>query len=214
MKRILSLALICIMLISVLTLTSCQVYKTVDGFVKDKLQDWGVITRTTITREEWDANWYSNNFSLVYTRNGEFESDIIKTETTMKGYMGEQLIYFNTVDGVVYIIIQMEDGNWYAGEWGNEDLAEYTLYDALDGDCYDIYDELKYDNSKQVYTWSDDELTAEFKFENGALIIAVFEDVETGEKLTISNVGTTSFEIPEYTIYDSTTMAPGATAPQ
>ena len=214
MKRILSLAIICIMLFSLFTLTSCQVYKTVDGFVKDKLQDLGIITRTTITREEWDANWYSNNFSLVYTRNGEFESDIIKTETTMKGYMGEQLIYFNTVDGVVYIIIQMEDGNWYAGEWGDENLAEYTLYDALDGDCYDIYDELEYDNSRQVYTWSDDELIAEFKFEDGALIIAVFEDTKTGEKLTISNVGTTSFEIPEYTIYDPAIMAPGATAPQ
>ena len=213
MKRILSLALICIMLISVLTLTSCQVYKTVDGFVKDKLQDWGVITRTTITREEWDANWYSNNFSLVYTRNGEFVSDIIKTKTTMKGYLGEQLIYFTTIDNTSYIVLE-ENGTWYAAEWGGRDLAEYTLYDALDGDCYNIYDELEYDNSRQVYTWSDDELTAEFKFENGALIIAVFEDVETCEKLTISNVGTTSFEIPEYTIYDPTTMAPGATAPQ
>lgn len=202
------------MLISVLTLTSCEVYRNVEGFVKDKLQDWGVITRTTITREEWDANWYSNNFSVVYTHKDGFVEEILKTESSMKGYIGEQLIYFNTVDGVVYIIIQMEDGNWYAGEWGNEDLAEYTLYDALDGDCYDIYDELKYDNSKQIYTWSDDELTAEFKFENGVLITAVFEDVETGEKLTVSNVGTTTIEIPEYTIYDPTTMAPGATAPQ
>ena len=213
MKRILSLALICIMLLSVLTLTSCQVYKTVDGFVKDKLQDWGVITRTTITREEWDANWYSNNFSMVYTHKDGFVEEILKTESSMKGYMGEQLIYFTTIDNTCYIVLE-ENGTWYAAEWGGRDLAEYTLYDALDGDCYDIYDELKYDNSKQVYTWSDDELTAEFKFENGALIIAVFEDAQTGEKLTVSNVGTTSFEIPEYTIYDPTTMAPGATAPQ
>ena len=213
MKRILSLALICIMLLSVLTLTSCQVYKTVDGFVKDKLQDWGVITRTTITREEWDANWYSNNFSMVYTHKDGFVEEILKTESSMKGYMGEQLIYFTTIDNTCYIVLE-ENGTWYAAEWGGRDLAEYTLYDALDGDCYDIYDELKYDNSKQVYTWSDDELTAEFKFENGALIIAVFEDAQTGEKLTVSNVGTTSFAIPEYTIYDSTTMAPGATAPQ
>ena len=213
MKRILSLALICIMLLSVLTLTSCQVYKTVDGFVKDKLQDWGVITRTTITREEWDANWYSNNFSVVYTHKDGFVEETLKTESSMKGYLGEQLIYFTTIDNTIYIVLE-ENGTWYAAEWGGTDLAEYTLYDALDGDCYDIYDELKYDNSKQVYTWSDDELTAEFKFENGVLVNAVFEDVETGEKLTISNVGTTSFEIPEYTIYDPTTMAPGATAPQ
>ena len=213
MKRILSLALICIMLLSVLTLTSCQVYKTVDGFVKDKLQDWGVITRTTITREEWDANWYSNNFSLVYTHKDGFVEEILKTESSMKGYMGEQLIYFTTIDNTCYIVLE-ENGTWYAAEWGGMDLAEYILYDALDGDCYDIYDELEYDNSRQVYTWSDDELIAEFKFEDGALIIAVFENTKTGEKLTISNVGTTSFEIPEYTIYDPTTMAPGATAPQ
>ena len=213
MKRILSLALVCIMLLSVLTLTSCEVYRNVEGFVKDKLQDWGVITRTTITREEWDANWYSNNFSVVYTHKDGFVEEILKTESSMKGYIGEQLIYFTTIDNTSYIVLE-ENGTWYAAEWGGRDLAEYTLYDALDGECYDIYDELEYDNSRQVYTWSDDEVKLEFKFENGVLITAVFEDVETGEKLTISNVGTTSFEIPEYTIYDPTTMAPGATAPQ
>lgn len=213
MKRILSLALICIMLISVFTLTSCQAYKTVDGFVKDKLQDWGIITRTTITREEWDANWYSNNFTAIQTCNGEMTGELLKTETSMKGYMGEQLIYFTTIDNTSYIVVE-ENGVWYAGEWGGTDLAEYTIYEAFDGDYYDIYDELEYDNSKQVYTWSDDELKAEFKFENGVLITAVFEDIETGETLTVSNVGATTIDIPKYTIYDPSTMVPDATAPQ
>ena len=141
MKKILLLALVCVML--TLTFTSCQVYNDVAYFVQNQLGNWGIITRTTITEEEWKDNWYSNNFTVVYTHKDGFVEEILKTESSMKGYIGEQLIYFTAVDNVTYIIIE-ENGIWYAGEWGGNDLPEYTLYDALDGDCYDIYDKLEY----------------------------------------------------------------------
>lgn len=203
MKKILSLVLVCLMTISLLTLTSCQdTYKTVESFVKEQLEDWGFVTRYTITKDEWDANWHAKNFTLVMTRYGESQ-EFLKTETKVKGYLGDQLMYFDIIDGVGYMILEME-GKWYAAEYGKPIWTDSTLLDSLDGDCYEIYDELVYNEDTQAYTWSDEELTAELKFVNGVLIVAKFTDINTGETLTVSNVGTTEIDIPEYEIYDYT----------
>jgi hypothetical protein len=198
MKKFLSLALVCIMMLSVFALASCQeTPKTTDKTTTTtpKQED---LTRYTVTKDEWDAFWNSLNFTVVSTADGETQ-EVRRNGTKLSmSYGGQASFYMEFVDDDTYTIMQDEEGNWLGIQGGIAGMEVMTLNTML-GQFSETFDSLTFDEAKKIYTFSDVEYSAEYKFENGALVSAKFTDKEANEVL-VSNIGTTVVDIPEYTI--------------
>ncbi len=200
MKKILSLTLVCIMMFSALALTSCDdVYKSAESFVKEKLEEWGVVeARTTITREEWDALVNTKNLTLILSSDGNLMKYEISEYAIYINYSGQR-VYYAKVDNKPLIIIQDEAGNWIGGEFSNE-WPTLDMAALLGGE--EMFDSLIYDEARKVYTIEKNGSHGEFKFENGRLIEAVITSPDSADKVTITKVGTTVVELPDYIPYE------------
>ena len=200
MKKILSLSLICIMMFSALALTSCEdAYKSAESFVKEKLEEWGVVeARTTITREEWNAILNTKNLTLILSSDGNSMKYEISECAIYINYSGQR-VYYAKVDNKVLMIIQVETGTWVGGEFSNE-WPTIELSTLLGDE--EMFDSLIYDEARKVYTIEKDGAHGEFKFENGHLIEAVITSPDSEDKITITKVGTTVVELPDYIPYE------------
>ena len=92
MRKILSLVLVAIMLLSTLVLTSCDT-ETIMQMIESIMQDQGLVApkevRYTITEEEWNAVMDATNFTFIDSaampENGELKTRTIKkTENAME----------------------------------------------------------------------------------------------------------------------------------
>lgn len=205
MKKILSLVLVCVMMISALILTSCQdTYKNVESFVKEQLENFGVIARTTITEEEWLNAWNSENFT-VSSSNDEMTLGVLRSGNKFKINMFGEIFYIEKVAGKTLAIMKEGDA-WYSMESAGIEAsfwAESTLDDVVGLNFVEKFDEFEYDAEKQAYVYSEGQFIAELKFENGVLVDGIITSTQddNSAKVVISNVGSTSVDIPEYTPY-------------
>ena len=205
MKKILSLVLVCVMMISALILTSCQdTYKNVESFVKEQLENFGVITRTTITEEEWLNAWNSENFT-VSSSNDEMTLGVLRSGNKFKINMFGEIFYIEKVAGKTLAIMKEGDA-WYSMESAGIEAsfwAESTLDDVVGLNFAEKFDEFEYDAEKQAYVYSEGQFVAELKFENCFLVDGIILSTldNNNAKVVISNVGSTSVDIPEYTPY-------------
>ena len=202
MKKILSLSIIFVMIISSFALTSCdEAYKNVLGFVREQLENSGIIVRTTVTEEEWNNAMNSTNFTVIMESEDEY-LEIVLEDTKMKVIIQGTTIYFEEIDDNRFMIMQLEDGTWASTENGL--LFEFLNLGEIIGDFH--FDEFTYDAEKGAYIASYEEIVVEFKFENAVLVNGSIVTVNAKQTYRITNGGTTVIDIPEYRPYDPETM--------
>lgn len=220
MKKVISLLIVAVMIM--LSLSSCDI---VNNFLPKSTTEE---VRTTITKEEWAILDDIINYTLKATGtesnsvDGETETvehtytfkatETTKYEKSEETYKGESKSfenYFVTEDGVKYKV-QKYSNTWYASKcsWKSESLFEFIF----NNDSDITFDNLTYDKNKKAYIYTeeiDGEVeTYTFHFKDGTLTKIEGEIiynkngefVEERATMIISDIGTTSITVPEYTI--------------
>ena len=173
MKKILSLSLVALMLISTLMLTSCEsLPNEVLNFVPDFVYDWFPdLAKTTVTEEEWDAMFECSSFTVEMTMSfGEnsmtatlFVADNGQKQIATQGEESETVWVVYESDGV-YEITE-EDGKYY----GEKYTYEYTAPTLVDLVGEISMDDLTYDEASKSYKAEVDGASLEMKFRNGRI---------------------------------------------
>ena len=204
MRKLLSLLLVAVMLLSTLVLTSCDFMNTVEGFINDILGKEEEI-RYTITEEEWNEMLKISNYTFKAETQGI--SIVIASAGSLLRYETDypeipeysQAIAVDFANKV--LITRYPDGTW-TGQNFDESLTEITEV-TLDTIGYFedvVYADLVYEEATKSYTYKDETTIYSFKFENGVLVLGEMLPVDTtiDAQMTISDIGTTKVEIPEY----------------
>ena len=199
MKKILSLTLVAMMLLSTLMLTSCDaVMELLQQYISGLVPE----VRYTVTEDEWNAAVKMENYTVT-SKNEDGTVDVYKF--SKDGYIsdteyGKRTYVFK--DGNAYYLNQVGD-SWVADSFGI-DARTHTPLMLLDGVSFA---NLTYNEASKVYVCAEDFATLEVYFENGVMVkFAMIMDA--GEKTltfeyVISDVGTTVVNIPKYTMPDS-----------
>ena len=201
MKRLLSLILVAIMLLTTLMLTSCDPIASVKGFVNKALgkEEETPEVRTTINEMEWRKTYSITNYTLNAEVLGEKIAIASDDKVAAMSYYGMDFI----IDLSTGCFI-MEGAQGYMGATLGKDvfpitniaLGEMGLLPEI------AFSELVYDEEIKAYTYKDEEsmLLCEFRFENGKLVYALMLPIDVTEegKIEVTNVGTTVVELPEY----------------
>ena len=163
---------------------------------------------TTVTKEEWDAFMANVNYTLtaeLYDTEGVLSEtmSVIVTETATCSTAGGMSVYTSLQDGVWYGIMG-EEGSYFGYPMEGEDVGNVSLGANLLGE-YPDFALWTYDEEKKAYCMkgdAKDDFVAYLYFEEG--VLTRLEAEEDGEKqiITISNLGTTTVTVPEFTIYD------------
>ena len=208
MKRIVSILLLAVMLLSTFALVSCNPLKGAVEIniradkVWEEIKGWFgyEIPRYTITAEEWQRNMHLKNYTL---RLGELVG-MKRTETAY--YEGEDW-FFVFEDGVEYCLTK-EGRKWTAtvSDWG---YINAGLFEDLGVPTDISFNELKFDEATGTYScryedeeWGDVYYFI-FRFKNGVIdMVGGGDEEEMGLALNVTDVGTTHIEIPEFTIVD------------
>lgn len=202
MKKFLSLLLVAVMLLSTLMLSSCDFLDTVGGFFGGLLggeENQEDNVRRTISEMEWRKIYSSKNFTL----SGEFED--IKINLVMADDAAE--INYNGINLLVDLktgaIIGKNATGYVGGNFGttieslglNVTLGQTGILPEIE------YNELVYSEETKSYSVTKEDVMIEFHFEEGNLVYALMlpTDVTESGKVEIKNIGTTVFELPEYT---------------
>jgi len=202
MKKILSLALLAIMLLGTLSFAGCDTY--IDTLEKYMNELSGQAARTTITKEEWDTAMQATNYTFVATQSthnyqifGEYAgSDIHQRITDIESDMAFFEAYMATIDGVAYSINKEESGFVAYEETGFPGSIKFE--GVFDDDTDEIYTKLVYNEKTKSYQYIVDDVTlADIYFENGSIKTAHIVDGDT--VYDFRNFGTTAFELPEFT---------------
>ena len=204
MKRFLSLTLVAIMLLTTLMLTSCDLLNQAKDYVHGLI---GIeTTRYTITEEEWNNLPVIDNMCLEMTINysGMYQSaicDITKeaAKVTMKVKQGsttyEQSRYLDFVAD--YSVFEEVPGEWVGTKGADFDLIDLsTISEEIE------YSKLVYNEDTKEYTYYDKEenMDATLRFENGKLVSMIVKtiDLEYDVEVKVTNIGTTTVELPSY----------------
>ena len=204
MKKILSLTLVAIMLLTTLMLTSCDLINQAKDYVHGLI---GIeTTRYTITEEEWNNLPVIDNMCLEMTINysGMYQSaicDITKeaAKVTMKVKQGsttyEQSRYLDFVAD--YSVFEEVPGEWVGTKGADFDLIDLsTISEEIE------YSKLVYNEDTKEYTYYDKEenMDATLRFENGKLVSMIVKtiDLEYDVEVKVTNIGTTTVELPSY----------------
>ena len=197
MKKILSLTLVAMMLLSTLMLTSCDaVMELLQQYISGLVPE----VRYTVTEEEWNAAVKMENYTVT-SKNEDGTVDVYKF--SKDGYIsdteyGKRTYVFK--DGNAYYLNQVGD-SWVADSFGI-DARTHTPLMLLDGLSFSNF---TYDEARQAYVYAvEGEGELVVAFENGdmvklAMIMALGEKSLTFEYV-ISDVGTTVVDIPQYTM--------------
>lgn len=218
MKKILSLTLVAIMLLSTFMLTSCdEALKMLNDFMNSQTTTESSNTTTvpdeiryTVTKEEWDDILQFKNFTLItrgttFDRYGNKTYVQIKMSWTVEGIQCkiDDVIkkYYITIDGVDYMFTLDSFGEWNKK---NSDVP-ISMIDTLDEAFFgrqgtylsEFFDMTEYNEETKTYLWREGTTQLEFYFENGKLVYMSGKEADT-EMLRIENVGTTTVEIPDF----------------
>ena len=188
--------------------------------------------RTTVTEDEFMANFAIENYTLKYTYevlpDGEnpgfcYIYDLERTETAsfvqVEGRMGEYSqkmapdSYWVLKEDVWYYVKESEGA--YVGEVTDsnfDNLGGRGAFPMHESVAPTLYSYSVYDEEEKAYTFSQ---TSEYGtsicasyFEDGKIVKLVVESIpnegtHTIETYEISNIGTTVVEVPEFTIVDN-----------
>ena len=198
MKKITALLLALLMVISMMTFSSCDMLEEYIPGISDML---GFIEenkepRTTITVDEWLSTWDSQNFT-VHTLNGR---TIYYTGSAYKEVK-------DTNPDWIYTFNVLEDGVWYGiipynGEWWHRELEEsefaglenltpaHLLFKAKPTE--ELFNQLTYDEETKTYKNG----PTEFYFEDGLLVYMKIDG-----KIMLENVGTTVIDVPSHKLW-------------
>ena len=205
MKRFLSLTVVAVMLLTTLMLSSCDFINQAKDYVHGI---FGIeTTRYTITEEEWNNLPVIDNMHLEMTVNysGMYQSaicDITKeaAKVTMKVKQGsttyEQSGYLDFVAD--YSVLEEAPGEWVGTKGAVFDLIDLsTMSEEIE------YSKLVYNEDTKEYTYYDKEINmdATLRFENGSLVSMFVKTIDSEYEVVvkITNVGTTTVELPSYT---------------
>lgn len=201
MKKILTFIILAAILLSALSLASCQILKIqiepgddlkgiINGlFNKETPEE----IRYTITQEEWNANIYMRNFTMVAGRGTYFK----QTEQAVE-VEGRLMVRKNGVD----YLLEKDGFQWY-GTPSDEFPVTYTLYERFEMEFK--FSDLVYNEEYHSYDLIlyEDEIMS-FAFENGVLVsITIIFDYES-MTIGFKDIGTTVIDIPEFTIVEPT----------
>ena len=226
MKKILSISLVAVMLLSTLLLTSCDVASILGnfggnfGFATTPAETTPAETtppapkRFTITEAEWEAILNSTNYTWKISA---FSQDSVYLVTdnaakiTIKYGDDTMTAYLEYKNGVVYQINDREgNGQWVAFEVATE-WSETSLGKTVGLDSVEFFEELQYNEATKSYIHEEDGEKAEFFFEDGKFVKGTIVDLEDSlYSWSVENVGTTTVTLPEYTVSDVNPNEPPA----
>ena len=220
MRRILSLALVTVMLLSTFMLTSCdfnQTWNDVRGFVEGMIDKYigGSDVRTTIDEAEWDNLYNSTNYTVIQKDSeGYYSIEVADTKARIvaefEGY--KQSIVYDFEGGC---LLSETKVGWVGSKSEFLPSVEYIILGETIG-LYEVeFEDLVYDEATKTYVWEDGEyIVYKFQFENGVLSYAIAEAEYMGMKETIEikNVGTTVIDIPSYMILNDGIVDPNNAA--
>ena len=214
MKRILSLTLVAVIVLTTMSLTSCEVVRGfVDGFINEVTKPQPKPeARATITEEEWLKIYDISNFTLEMNTNPgkyiiEVSEDFLRLERSDGADYHVNMAY-DLKNG--YLLSETAVG-WLAyeglGEAPSEDelkIFEMGFLDKVE------FSALTYNEETKIYTYQSEDAIYDFRFADGVLcsIDARGVDPEDTTYVKISNVGTTVVEISEYTVINDGKMDP------
>ena len=220
MKKFLSLALVAVMLLSTLLLTSCDVASILGnlggsfGSATTPAETTPEETtppapkRYTITEAEWEAILNSTNYTWkISHESNSVEYFVGDNAVCMISKQGDisNTVYGENKNGKVYQIMDPhQNGQWVAFE------DEYASWDddpswgkqtgLADGELFEI---LQYNEATKSYIAEDNGAKVEFFFEDGKLIKATATDETNPDSYwVIENVGTTVVTVPQYKMED------------
>ena len=212
MKKVLSLILVAVMLLSMLMLTSCDPIEAVTGFFADIFGDESNV-KTTITEEEWKDAWNVNNFTLELT-DEDAGMLILAAENRIKvAQTSDSYSYSMVYDFEANAILSESCVGWLGMEATGSDVPS-SLEDITLGGIGFLgefdYEELEYDESKKAYVYTEEGAygyVCEFYFEEGKLV-----RVDGGgsgiESIKVYDIGTTKIDISGYTIINDGKVDP------
>ena len=201
MKKLLSLMLVAVMLLATLSLTSCDLSAIFGGSSTTTTPPEAEI-RTTVTELEWRKVYASKNFTVTVKQGGEEMTYIFSDEAIKMNLMG---IIDIIVDRETGAIIFVSESGYTGGTFG-DDLVPVDKFDEMTLGNSDLlpaidYKDLVYSEETKTYSFSHENYVCEFTFENGILVKGelLSKNTEYGMSIIVANVGTTVFEVPEYT---------------
>ena len=197
MKRFLSLTLVAVMLLSTLMLSSCNLIDNAKGFINGLFGN-GDDESTKITEAEWDAMFQITNFTIFAQVEG----------IEMYVAVADSLVQYSEkyfADVSKGLVIAEYQSSWVGGENGNAltetgkvTLGAFGLFDGIE------YSDLTYNQGIGAYEAKDESTLYEFRFKDGVLVFIGMKPVDSSingvQKVT--NVGTTTVTLPEYTPFD------------
>lgn len=203
MKKLLSLALVAVMLLSTLMLTSCDPIGSVKGFFnkimgKDDVQD-GI--RTTISEIEWRKMYNSTNYTLKVA-DDEAKMELAFSPTAADVFVDYDFVKYDfIIDFATGALIGKTEFGYMGLVMGDELMIGDAMSLADMGLLPEYkFSDLTYDEQSKSYTAKDKNFLGEFHFENGILVYGVIVPAEgdMDSIIEITNVGTTVVEVPEY----------------
>ncbi len=218
MRRILSLVLVTVMLLSTFMLTSCDFEKTwndVSGFVGGLIDKYISGSRTTIDKSEWENLYNSTNYTVSQNSPGYYY--FIEVADTKARIVAEVDDYKQSMvyDFEGGCILSETNAGWVGSKSEYmPDMENITLGETVG--LYEIeFEDLVYDEATKTYVWEDGTHTVfKFQFNNGVLSYAIAESeyMDMKETVEIKNVGTTVIDIPSYVILNDGVVDPNNAA--
>ncbi len=222
MKKLLSLTLVVIILLSMLILTSCDPIESVNDFftnifsekeppVENEQQEDPPIqneTRTTITSFEWTKSLYATNYTLTVNVGTGYSDTIIADNTKLKL---EQQVY-NDVQCVIYdyenAVSYAESSQGFIGYGTNSfPFADISL-GGLGFYPYIKFSDLVYEEDTKSYTYTTSNMIYEFRFEDGNIVYSEALPIEGTGSIIVDKFGTSTVEIGDWEIITDGIIAP------
>ena len=207
MRKILSLTLVAVMLLSTLMLTSCS---SITDFFNGLLGKEEPV-RTTITEMEWRNAYKNKNYTLEF-EDGDIKADIVVCKSLVKILFKSYNVAGVSLDDIA-VVFDLENKlilcetsiGWIAQD--SEDLS-LDLSDIFKNNQFHLgaiqglpdvdFDELVYEEQTKSYIAKDKATLADCYFENGLLVSVTLESVDTTKNISmkITNIGTSVIDAP------------------
>lgn len=221
MKKTSALLIVLMMLLSVLTLSSCDVIMQYLPDL-DLGGNGGGSEGGTVTKEEWVEAMSVNNYSIDITSNSAIGNPKSRTIQKMKStesceYILVDMIdlssahssaafmeyYYANIDGITHKIEKVIGGFEAKPE---EYAIGKTLGEKLGGETEvaDLYDQLTWDDESNCYKLTVNTTVYSISFESGKIksltATSVSPDGVASATMNFHSFGTTSIELPDYSL--------------
>jgi hypothetical protein len=222
MKKILTIALTAVMLLSMLLFTSCDAnsFTEMGGGTSDSAITPTETTPTettpeeptppapkryTITEAEWEAILNSTNYTWKAATDSTYKEEYFVRDNVVcvieKHNDVSKTSYIENKNGTIYEIIDPDNNSqWVAFEYKNT-FWDNTCLGVLTGlNDSGFFEIVQYNEATKSYIYEEDSSKVEFCFEDGKLVKGSLTDSSNPYFLwVIENVGTTVVTLPEYT---------------